>query len=91
MNLNWHVYWPCVRDDFLIDNCSVVYNIPNPVSDFNWVITSLIDRSVSSKVVRLIVNDKPWLDEDCVNAFRNKQNIIVSCHRIDYTFCGRSI
>ena len=42
--------------------------------DFNKVINSLIGRRVSSKFIRRTVNDKIWFNEDCVNAFYNKQN-----------------
>ena len=63
-----------VGDDLSNFNWNVVYNSPNPVSEFNKVITSLIDRRVSSKIIRRRVNDKALFNKDCVNAFYNKQN-----------------
>ena len=44
------------------------------MSELNKVITSLIDRRVPSKIIKRKVNDKAWFNEDCVNAFHNKQN-----------------
>ena len=52
----------------------MVYKSPNPVSDLNKVITSLINRRVPSKVIRRKGNDKSWFNKDCVNTFHNKQN-----------------
>ena len=37
--------------------------------------TCLIDRHVPSKVIRRRVNDKPWLNEVCINAFQDKQDV----------------
>ena len=58
----------------LFINWSATYNSLNPVSELNKVITFLIDSLVPSKVIKRKVNDKAWFNEDCVNAFHNKQN-----------------
>ena len=80
ITFSWKVYlksrvdWPCVGEDLCNFNCSAVYNSPNPVSELNKVITSLINRRIPSKIIKQKVNDKAWFNEDCVNAFHNKQN-----------------
>ena len=76
--LKSHIDWSRVGDDLFNHNWSVVYNSPNPVSELNRVITSLIIRSVPSKVIRRKVNDKAWFNKDCVNVFHNKQNAYCS-------------
>ena len=90
MYLKLCVDWPHFGN-ILYQILSVVYNHPNPVSVLNKLITSLIDRPVPSNVIRQRMNDKAWFNEDCVNAYHNKQNAIVSGPRIDQTFCGRSV
>ena len=47
---------------------------PKFSSEFNKVITSSFDRRVLYKFIRQKVNNKAWFNEDCVNAFNNKQN-----------------
>ena len=74
MYLKPRVDWPRVCEDLRNFNWSAVYNSLNPVSELNKVITSLIDRRVPSKVIKHKVNDKALFNEDCVNAFHNKQN-----------------
>ena len=69
--LKSRVDWPHVGDDLLNHNSSAVYNSPNPVSDFNKVITYFINRRVPSKFIRRKVNDKTWFNEDSINAFQN--------------------
>ena len=69
----------------------VVYNSPNPVSELNRVITSLIDKRVPFKVIRRKVNNKAWFNENYANAFHDNKMHTVSGHWIDHTFCGRSI
>ena len=52
------LYWFCVGDDFLNHNWSMIYNNPNPVSEFKKIMISLVDRRVHSKVIRRRVNEK---------------------------------
>ena len=61
MYLKSRVDWPRVSEDLRNLNWSGVYNSSNPVSEFNKVITSLIDRRVSSKIIKRKVNDKARL------------------------------
>ena len=44
------------------------------MSELNKVITSLIDRHASSKIIRQKVNEKAWFKKDCINEFHNKKN-----------------
>ena len=66
--LKSRVDWPRIGDDLLCHNWNKVYNNPNPASELNRIITSLIDRRVPSIVVRWKVN------ADSLNAFNDKQN-----------------
>ena len=68
--LKSRVDWPRIDEDIFNHNWSVVYNSPNSVSELNRVITFLINRRVPSKIIRRKVND----NENCVNAFHDKQN-----------------
>ena len=71
MYLKSCVDWPCVGEDLHNFNWSAFYNSPNPVSELNKVITSLINRRIPSKIIKQKVNDKAWFNEGCVNAFHN--------------------
>ena len=64
----------CVANDPFNHNWSAIYNKTNPVSEFNIVTNSLIDRRVPSKIIRLKVNYKALFNKDCVTAFHNRQN-----------------
>ena len=72
--LRSRVNWSRVGDDLCNFNWGAVYNAPNPVSELNKKITSLINRCVPSKVIRRKVNDKVWFNKNCVDALHNKQN-----------------
>ena len=58
----------------------VVYNSPNPVSELNRVITSLIDKRVPFKVIRRKVNNKAWFNENYANVFHDNKMHTVSGH-----------
>ena len=45
------------------------------MSELNRVITSLIIRSVPSKVIRRKVNDKAWFNKDYINASELNQGL----------------
>ena len=63
------------RNNYFIFLFFALYNSSNPVSELNKVITSLIDSCIPSRFIKQKVNDKAWFNEDCVNAFHNKQNL----------------
>ena len=50
----------------------MVFNSPDPIFELNMVINSMIDRHVPSKVIKH--NDRAWFNDECVNAFHDKQN-----------------
>ena len=74
MYLKLRVHWPLVGEDLFNSDWSAVYNSSNSVTQFHKVINSLIDRRIPSKFIRQKVDHIAWFNEDCVNAFRNKQN-----------------
>ena len=52
----------------------MVYNSLDSVFELNSIINSMIARNVPSKVIRQNINDRAWFNENCVNAFHDKQN-----------------
>ena len=60
------------------------YNNFNLVNTFNDLLTYIISRRVPTKIIRCHITDKAWFDDNCINAFNNKQN---ACHLWKHTRC----
>ena len=88
VRLKSRIYWLHVGEDLFNSNWSAVYNSPNPVSELNKVITSLIEKLIKLLDKNLMI--KLGLIKIVLIHFIINKMHIGSGHRIDHTFCGRS-
>ena len=72
--LKSRVDWPRVNRDLEDINWSHIYKSPDPAIELNNILSSIIDRRVPTKTIRRRLSDKAWFNEDCVNAFNDKQS-----------------
>ena len=66
--------WDNIRDDLLNLQWRNVFNAPCPVSSLNVALLDIISRRIPSKVIKNKINDKPWFNEECQQAFIDKQS-----------------
>ena len=67
------MYYGCIFWSLLVVRWSDVYNDPDPVVSLNDKLTSIIRRRVPTKIIKHRIKDKPWFNDDCINAFNDKQ------------------
>ena len=51
-----------------------IYNSPDSISSLNDLLNSTISRRVPTKTIRRRLTDKAWFDDNCINAFNDKQS-----------------
>ena len=65
--------WVGVRADVQSIRWGDVYGAVCPITHLNQLLTGIISRRIPSKIIKTRMNDKPWFNDTCLQAFRDKQ------------------
>ena len=71
--LKHRVNWTAVCDAISELPWRSIWSSDNPVERLNVHLTLLVERFVSTNVIRVLNQDKPWFNGDCRRAFDPKQ------------------
>ena len=71
--LKHRVNWSAVCDAIGVLPWRTIWSADNPVERLNVHLSLLVERFVSTKVIRVRNKDKPWFNDDCRLAFDIKQ------------------
>ena len=77
--LKSRVDWSRICQDLQESTRGGVYNSPDSVNAFNDLLISIISRIVPTKIIRRRLTDEAWFDDNCINAFNDKQNAYRLC------------
>ena len=73
--------WDALREDVSDLPWPLILSSEQPITLFNQLISTIVDRRIPKIVIKIRNNDEPWFDRECRLAFDRKQTAYLNWNR----------